>query len=64
MESYSDLDLLAELVIRNLDRVSLAPSSRQYAVPHSDLCIGIGNDHVADITMADDSLLELRRLTS
>ncbi len=63
MDSYSDIELLAELVKRNLQRVTVAPSARQYATPHSDLCIGIGADHTADITMDDDALMELRRLT-
>ncbi len=61
MEQYSDLELLAELVRRNRDRLMPAPKSRQYASPRTEVCMGIGNDHTADITMGDDDLAVLMK---
>lgn len=64
MEDYSDLELLAELVRRNDGRLTPSPKARQFVSPHRDLCVGIGPDHTADITLGDDDLAELRRLTA
>ena len=63
MDQFTDLELLAELVRRNGDRLTSSPVKRTYATPHFDLCIGIGPDHTADITLDSDALEELKGLT-
>ncbi|MFJ5538545.1 hypothetical protein [Vreelandella titanicae] len=63
MDQFTDLELLAELLRRNSDRLTGSPVKRTYGTPHFDLCIGVGPDHTADITLDNDALEEIRRLT-
>jgi len=63
MDQFTDLKLLAELFRRSSDRLAGSPVKRTYVTPHTDLCIGIGPDHTASITLDNDALEELRRLT-
>jgi len=63
MKTYSDIELLAELINRNFTRLMLTPKNRQFVSPHVGLCVGIGKDHTADITIDVDALSELKRLT-
>ncbi|WP_162619423.1 hypothetical protein [Salinicola peritrichatus] len=59
MADLTDIDLLAELIRRR--GVGHAPKRREYHTPHYDVCVGVGRDHTADITLDGDSLLELNR---
>ncbi|WP_280568235.1 hypothetical protein [Chromohalobacter sp. 296-RDG] len=60
MAHLSDIDLLAEL-IRRKGPGGATPHKRRIGIPHRDVCIGIGKDHAADITMEEDALAELHR---
>ena len=63
MAHCSDIELLAELMKRNHGQLNPTPKKRQFVSSHVELCIGIGRDHTANITIDVDALSELRQLT-
>ena len=63
MDNYTDLELLAELIRRNKARAVGCPVSRAYGDDCVEMCIGIGPDHYADITLHTEAVAEAERLT-
>lgn len=63
MSELSDIDLLAEIVRRQGRRKTESPHTRRYHTAHYDICLAVGNDHTADLTLDADSLGELNRRT-
>jgi hypothetical protein len=57
LANYTDVELLREMIKRS----KLAPAARvsTRCSPHSSAIIGIGADHIAEIVIAEDALVEL-----
>jgi hypothetical protein len=60
LANYTDVELLRELIKRS----NLGPAAKvsRRASPHSSAIIGIGADHIAEIVIAEDALVELNAL--
>jgi DNA-binding protein YbaB len=57
LNEHTDTELLRELI--NRKQVMPAPAHRTYAIPHQEVVVGIGANHVASITLDDESLEKL-----
>ena len=60
----SSEELLLELIRRSPIPHHKTPPKRAFHTPHVDICVGIGKDHTADITLDVDSLVALEELVN
>jgi len=60
VKMFSDNVLLAYLIGKN--KISDAPKKTEYYTKHKEIIIGIGDDHIASLTLDEDALEALYKL--